>query len=209
VSLTENAAHFAKIRVLPVLTPISTASGTAISRVLFDAGLRMQEVTLRTQSGLDTIAALKQELPDLIVGAGSVLTPEMGEAAIHAGAHFLVSPGMNEVLLRFAGQCSVPFLPGVATVSEVMRVQDVGCTAVKLFPAETLGGMSFLQSVAGPLPSMKFCPTGGIDVGLAQGYLQLPNVLAVGGSWMAPNDLIRENRFDDIRRLAEQAAALR
>jgi 2-dehydro-3-deoxyphosphogluconate aldolase/(4S)-4-hydroxy-2-oxoglutarate aldolase len=209
MSLRENAAYFAQVRVLPVLTPTSAASGTAISRVLFDAGLCMQEITLRTQSGLDTIAALKQELPELILGAGSVLTPEMGQAAIQAGASFLVSPGTNEALLQYAVDCSVPFLLGVSTVSEIMRLLDFGCTAAKLFPAETLGGMSFLRSVAGPIPAMKFCPTGGIDANLAQGYLQLPNVLAVGGSWMASPDLIRENRLDGIRRLAKQAAALR
>jgi 2-dehydro-3-deoxyphosphogluconate aldolase / (4S)-4-hydroxy-2-oxoglutarate aldolase len=194
MSMNENAAYFAQVRVLPVLTPISSASGTAVSRVLFAAGLRMQEITLRTPSSLDTIAALKDELPALILGAGSVLTPEMGAAAIRAGARFLVSPGANEALLNFAVKCSVPFLPGV--------------TAAKLFPAEALGGITFLRSVAGPIPSMKFCPTGGIDVGLAPGYLQLPNVLGVGGSWMVPNDLVTENRFDDIRRLAEKAAAL-
>jgi 2-dehydro-3-deoxyphosphogluconate aldolase/(4S)-4-hydroxy-2-oxoglutarate aldolase len=208
MSLNENAAYFAQARVLPVLTPVSAASGTVVSCILFDAGLRMQEITLRTQSGLDTIAALKQELPELIVGAGSVLTREMGEAAIQAGARFLVSPGTTEGLLRFAMECSVPFLPGVATLSEMMRVLAFGCTAAKLFPAEPLGGVAFLSSVAAPLPLMKFCPTGGIDASLTPEYLQLANVLAVGGSWMAPNVLIGENRLAEIRRLAEQAAAL-
>jgi 2-dehydro-3-deoxyphosphogluconate aldolase / (4S)-4-hydroxy-2-oxoglutarate aldolase len=208
MSLNENAVYFARTRVLPVLTPISAASGTAISRILFDAGLRMQEITLRTQSGLDTIAALKQELPELIFGAGSILTPEMGEAAIQAGAQFLVSPGTSEALLQFAVECRVPFLPGVSTVSEIVRLMEIGCTTAKLFPVEALGGISFLRCVAGPLPSMKFCPTGGLDAELAPRYLQLPNVLAVGGSWMAPDELIRENQLDDIRRLAEYAAAL-
>ena len=208
MTLKENAAYFAQARVLPVLTPISAASGTAISRVLFDAGLRMQEITLRNPSGLETIVAIKREIPGLIIGAGSVLTPDMGEAAIQAGARFLVSPGTNDVLLQYAVRCRVPFLPGVATVSEVMRVLDSGCTAAKLFPAAALGGITFIRSVLGPLPFMKFCPTGGIDAALAPDYLQLDNVLAVGGSWMAPNDLIAANRFGDIRRLAEQAARL-
>jgi 2-dehydro-3-deoxyphosphogluconate aldolase/(4S)-4-hydroxy-2-oxoglutarate aldolase len=208
MSLNANAAYFSQASVLPVLTAMSAASGLAVSHVLFDAGLRIQEITLRTQSGFDTIAALKHELPELIVGAGSVLTPDMGKAAIQAGARFLVSPGTNEALLQFAMECSVPFLPGVATVSEIMRVLDAGCTAAKLFPAESLGGITFLRSVAGPIPTMKFCPTGGIDVGLAPRYLQLPNVLAVGGSWMAPKHLVKDNRLDDIRRLAEHAATL-
>jgi len=208
MSFAQNETYFSQARVIAVLTPASVASGVALSRVLFEAGLRMQEITLRTASGLETIAALKHQIPELIVGAGSVLTLEFGEAAIQAGARFLVSPGTTEALLQFAANCGVPFLPGVATVSEMMRVQALGCTAAKLFPVETLGGMAFVRAAAGPLPSMKFCPTGGIDAQLAPGYLQLANVLAVGGSWMVPNDLVTENRFEDIRRLAEQAAAL-
>lgn len=208
MTVQENETYFARARVLPVLTPISVGSGIAVSRILFDAGLRLQEITLRTELGLETIGALKQAVPDLIVGAGSVLSPELGEAAIRAGARFLVSPGTSEALLQFAHKCGVPFLPGVATVSEMMRVLALGCTVAKLYPAELLGGTAFLRSLQGPLASMKFCPTGGIDAGLAPRYLQLANVLAVGGSWMAPDDLVRENRVDDIRRLAEGAAAL-
>jgi 2-dehydro-3-deoxyphosphogluconate aldolase/(4S)-4-hydroxy-2-oxoglutarate aldolase len=208
MGLRENEGYFSQARVVPVLTPASVASGVAVSRVLFEAGLRMQEITLRTAAGLDTIAALKQQIPELIVGAGSVLTPELAVLAIRAGASFLVSPGTTEALLQFAENCALPFLPGVAIVSEMMHLQAMGCTTAKLFPAEPLGGVAFLRSVAGPLPSMRFCPTGGIDAELAREYLQLPNVLSVGGTWVASNKLVAENRFADIRRLAEQAAAL-
>jgi len=208
MSVQENEAFFSRARVVPVLTPESVAGGVAVSRVLFDAGLRMQEITLRTEWGLETIAAVTRELPGLIVGAGSVVTPALGEAAIQAGARFLVSPGTNDTLLQFATACRVAFLPGVSTVSEAMRVQALGCTAAKLFPADLLGGVAFLRSVAGPLPSMKFCPSGGIDAKVARDYLRLGNVLAVGGSWMAPAELIRQNRFTDIRQLAEEAASL-
>jgi 2-dehydro-3-deoxyphosphogluconate aldolase/(4S)-4-hydroxy-2-oxoglutarate aldolase len=208
MSLKENEEYFSRARVVPVLTPESVAGGVAVSRVLFEAGLRMQEITLRTEWGLDTIAALTRELPGLIVGAGSVFTPELGEAAIRAGAGFLVSPGTHDTLLQFAADCRVPFLPGVSTVSEAMRVLALGCTAAKLFPADLLGGAAFLRAVAGPLPFMKFCPSGGVDARIAPDYLRLANVLAVGGSWMAPAELIRQNRFDDIRQLAEQAASL-
>lgn len=208
MSLTDNETYFSRARVVPVLTPESVASGVAVSGVLFEAGLRMQEITLRTEWGLQTIAAVTREFPGLIVGAGSVVTPQLGEAAIQAGARFLVSPGTNDVLLQFAADCRVPFLPGVSTVSESMRVLALGCTAAKLFPADLLGGTTFLRSVAAPLPSMKFCPSGGIDARVAPDYLQLANVLAVGGSWMAPADLIRAKRFTDIRQLAEEAAAL-
>ena len=208
MSLKENETFFAQSPVLPVVTPNSAASGIAICRILFNAGLRVQEITLRTRSGLETIAALREEIPELIIGAGSVLTPEMGDAAIQEGAQFLVSPGTNDALLKFAATCSVPFLPGVATVSEMMLVLAMGCTTAKLFPADALGGVTFLRSIAGPLPSMKFCPAGGLDAKLATCYLQLSNVIAVAGSWMIPNDLVARNKFDDIRILADQAAAL-
>jgi 2-dehydro-3-deoxyphosphogluconate aldolase/(4S)-4-hydroxy-2-oxoglutarate aldolase len=208
MSLKENEAYFSRARVVPVLTPESLASGLAVSRVLFDAGLRMQEITLRTEWGLETIAAVTRELPGLIVGAGSVITPQLGDAAIQAGARFLVSPGTNDRLLQFAADCRVPFLPGVSTVSEAMRVLELGCTAAKLFPVDALGGATFLRSMAGPLPSMKFCPSGGIDARIARDYLRLANVLAVGGSWMAPSELVRQNRLSEIRQLAEAAASL-
>jgi 2-dehydro-3-deoxyphosphogluconate aldolase/(4S)-4-hydroxy-2-oxoglutarate aldolase len=209
MSFTENEAYFSLTRVIPILTPASVASGVAVSRILFEAGLRFQEITLRTAPGLETIAALKRELPELIVGAGSVLTPTMGETAIQAGAHFLVSPGTTQALLQFAEHCSVPFLPGVSTVSEIMRVQALNCAVAKLFPVQLLGGVIFLQSLAGLLPSLKFCPTGGIDAQLAPTYLRLNNVLAIGGSWMAPGELIAKGGWAELRRLAEQGAALR
>ena len=208
MSLQGNAAYFSQVRVIPVLTPESVASALALSRVLFEAGLRMHEITLRTEWGLEAIAALKRELPEMIVGAGSVITPELGEAAMHAGARFLVSPGTNDALLEFAADCRVPFLPGVSTVSESMRVLALGCSAAKLFPADSLGGVAFLRSLAAPLPAMKFCPSGGMDAQVAPSYLQLANVIAIGGSWMAPADLVREKRFAAIRSLAEAAAAL-
>ncbi len=208
MSLKDNEAYFSRARVVPVLTPESVASGIAVSRVLFEAGLRLQEITLRTECGLETIAALTRELPGLIVGAGSVVTPQLGEAAIQAGAQFLVSPGAHDALLEFAADCRVPFLPGVATVSESMRAMALGCRAVKLFPADVLGGAALLRAMAGPLPSMKFCPSGGIDARVAPDYLRLANVIAVGGSWMAPVELIRQNQFADIGKLAKEAAAL-
>ena len=208
MSLKDNETYFSQVRVIAVLTPESVASALALSRVLLDAGLRMHEITLRTDCGLEAIAALTRELPGLIVGAGSVITPALGEAAIHAGARFLVSPGTNDALLQFAADCSVPFLPGVSTVSEAMRVLALGCSAAKLFPADVLGGIAFLRSLAGPLAAMKFCPSGGMDAQVAPGYLRLSNVLAIGGSWMAPADLVREKRFAEIGRLAQAAAAL-
>jgi len=208
VSFAENEVFFSKSRVIPVLTPQSVDEGVAVSRALFEGGLHLHEITLRTPAGLQTIAALKKETPGLIVGAGSVLTPEMGQAAIAAGASFLVSPGTTEALLDFAAACPIPFLPGVGSVSEAMRLLAMGCTMAKLFPAEPLGGVRFLQAISGPLRSMKFCPTGGITAANALEYLKLANVTAVGGSWMAPGDLVKAKDFSGIRRLAEQVASL-
>ena len=208
MSFAENERFFSRSRVIPVLTPQSVEEGVAVSRALFDGGLRLHEITLRTAAGIETIAALKKEIPDLIVGAGSILTPELGQAAIEAGASFLVSPGATDALLDFAAACQIPFLPGAGSVSEAMRLLAMGCTMAKLFPAEPLGGVRFLQAIVGPLPRMKFCPTGGITAANAPDYLKLANVAAVGGSWMVPNDLVKAKDFPGIRRLGEQAASL-
>jgi 2-dehydro-3-deoxyphosphogluconate aldolase/(4S)-4-hydroxy-2-oxoglutarate aldolase len=201
-------SSFPAARVIPILTPSTAAAGVAVSRILFEAGLSVQEITMRNPSGLETIRALRRDLPDVVVGAGSVLTPRSGEDAIQAGARFLVSPGTTEPLLQFAVNCAVPFLPGVGSVSEIMRVQALGCELAKLFPVRALGGIGFLRSVVGPLPSMKFCPTGDIDAEVAADYLALTNVAAVAGSWMAPKELVDQGRYADIHRLAVQAAAL-
>jgi 2-dehydro-3-deoxyphosphogluconate aldolase / (4S)-4-hydroxy-2-oxoglutarate aldolase len=208
VSFADNERFFSKSRVIPVLTPQSVEEGVNVSRALFEGGLRLHEITLRTAAGIETITALRKKIPDLVVGAGSVLTAELGQAAIAAGANFLVSPGTTEALLDFAATCAIPFLPGAGSVSEAMRLLAMGCTMIKLFPAEPLGGVRFLQAISGPLPPMKFCPTGGIHAANAPDYLKLANVTAVGGSWMAPGDLVKAKDFSGIRRLAEQAASL-
>ena len=208
MSLADNERFFSKSRVIPVLTPQAAAEGVAVSRALFEGGLHLHEVTLRTPAGIETIAALRKEIPDLIVGAGSVLTAELGQRAIAAGASFLVSPGTTDALLDFAAACPVPFLPGAGSVSEAMFLLASGCRLAKFFPAEPLGGVQFLQAVAGPLTAMKFCPTGGVTAQNAPDYLKLANVTAVGGSWMAPHDLVKTKDFAAIRRLAEQASSL-
>jgi 2-dehydro-3-deoxyphosphogluconate aldolase/(4S)-4-hydroxy-2-oxoglutarate aldolase len=208
MSFAQNATYFSTTRVIPVLTASSVSTCTEVSRVLFESGLRVQEITLRNSFGLETVAALRSQIPELTVGVGSILTPRQGEQAIAAGAQFLVSPGSTEELLQFAVNCSIPFLPGVATVSEVLRVKELGCDVAKLFPAQILGGTVFLRSLSGPLPFMKFCPTGGIDASLAPQYLALPNVVTVGGSWMAPSNLVSQGKFSEIRGLGELAASL-
>jgi 2-dehydro-3-deoxyphosphogluconate aldolase/(4S)-4-hydroxy-2-oxoglutarate aldolase len=206
MSLIGNAAYFSQARVIPVLSVSSVAAGVEISRVLFEAGLRFQEVTLRTEWGLATIAAIRRELPQVVVGAGTVLSPDLGQAALDAGASFLVSPGTPEGLLRFAAECAPPFLPGAATAAELMRLMLEGCTAAKVFPVESLGGVSYIKALSAPLGAIKLCPSGGVTARNASNYLALANVLSVAGSWMISGDA--PQRTSELTRLARQAAAL-
>jgi len=206
MSVIGNAAYFSQARVVPVLSVSSVAAGVETSRVLFEAGLRFQEVTLRTEWGLATIAAIRRELPQVVVGAGTVLNPDLGQAALDAGASFLVSPGTPEGLLQFAAQCAPPFLPGAATVAELMRLMLEGCTAAKVFPVESLGGVSYIKALSGPLGAIKLCPSGGVTARNASHYLALDNVLSVAGSWMISRDA--PQRTSELTRLARQAAAL-
>ena len=206
MSVIGNAAYFSQARVIPVLSVSSVAAGVETSRVLFEAGLRFQEVTLRTEWGLATIAAIRRELPQVVVGAGTVLSPELGQAALDAGASFLVSPGTPEGLLQFAAQCAPPFLPGAATAAELMRLMLEGCTAAKVFPVESLGGVSYIKALSGPLGAIKLCPSGGVTARNASNYLALDNVLSVAGSWMISRDA--PQRTSELTRLARQAAAL-
>lgn len=206
MSVDGNRAYFSQTRVIPILTVSSVATGVETSRVLFEAGLRFQEVTLRTEWGLATIAAIRRELPQVVVGAGTVLSPDLGQAALDAGASFLVSPGTPDGLLQFAARCETPFLPGAATAAELMRLMMEGCTAAKVFPVESLGGVSYIKALSGPLGAIKLCPSGGVNAQNASDYLASENVLCVAGSWMIPGDA--PQRTNELTRLARQAAAL-
>ncbi|MCC3773102.1 bifunctional 4-hydroxy-2-oxoglutarate aldolase/2-dehydro-3-deoxy-phosphogluconate aldolase, partial [Streptomyces sp. UNOC14_S4] len=178
-------------------------------RALVAGGLASVEVTLRTAGALEAIRAVAAEVPEAVVGAGSVLTPDQATAAVEAGARFLVSPGWTERLLKTARGTGVPFLPGVSTASEVMTLLERGVREMKFFPAEASGGVAFLKSLAGPLPSARFCPTGGIGPDSAPAYLALPNVGCVGGTWMLPADAIARRDWTRVTALARAAAALR
>jgi 2-dehydro-3-deoxyphosphogluconate aldolase/(4S)-4-hydroxy-2-oxoglutarate aldolase len=176
--------------VVPVVTIRNLADAVPLARALTAGGLLAIEVTLRTDCALDAIRAIATEAPDIIVGAGTVLTPKDLEAAADAGARFAISPGTTPALLS-AGACGpIPYLPAVATASEVMDGLAAGYDRFKLFPAVAAGGMALLKSFAGPFPQAKFCPTGGISLESAPGFLALPNVICVGGSWMVPDDLV-------------------
>jgi len=195
--------------VIPVLTVRDAADGVAQARALVAGGLYAIEVTLRTAGALAAISAIRQEVPRAVVGAGTVLTPEHIAQACAAGAAFLVSPGASPRLAQAASGAPVPFLPGIATATEAMALMELGFAAMKLFPAEAVGGAKLLASLAGPLPDLRFCPTGGIDLAKAPSYLALPNVVCVGGSWMLPKAALAAGNYATVESLSREASALR
>ncbi|WP_293759569.1 bifunctional 4-hydroxy-2-oxoglutarate aldolase/2-dehydro-3-deoxy-phosphogluconate aldolase [uncultured Aquitalea sp.] len=194
--------------VVPVIVVNDAAVAVDLARALVDGGIRVLEVTLRTKAALAAMRRMRDEVPDAIVGAGTLRNRAQLEAAIDAGAQFGVSPGLTPELASAARNSQMTLIPGVATPSEAMRAQDEGFDILKLFPAEAVGGIKLLKSLAGPLPDLRFCPTGGIDLVKASDYLALPNVLAVGGSWLTPDDAIANRDWARITELARQASGL-
>jgi 2-dehydro-3-deoxyphosphogluconate aldolase / (4S)-4-hydroxy-2-oxoglutarate aldolase len=194
--------------VIPVVTIEHERDAVPLARALAEGGLSVIEVALRTPAAIAAIAAIARELPQVIVGAGTLTRAADVAAAVHVGARFLVSPGTTPELAAAALAAELPYLPGVATPSEVMAARALGICVMKLFPAEALGGIAFLRALAPVFPGVAFCPTGGIGERIVADYLALPNVPMVGGSWMAPPDAIAAGDWARIRRLAERAAAL-
>ena len=201
-------ASFRGVAVVPVLTIDREDDALPLARALFDGGLRLIEVTLRTPAAPAAIAAIARELPQIVVGAGTVQRPADVVQACAAGAQFLVSPGMTAELAAAALSTALPYLPGVATPSEVMAARDIGISFLKLFPAEAVGGLALLRALAPVFSGIAFCPTGGIDERSARAYLALPNVPMVGGSWMAPKEAVAAGDWARVRRLAERARTI-
>jgi 2-dehydro-3-deoxyphosphogluconate aldolase/(4S)-4-hydroxy-2-oxoglutarate aldolase len=199
---------FRDVAVIPVLTIERREDAVPLACALLEGGLPVIEVTLRTPAALAAIAAIAGEVPQVVVGAGTVQRPADVVQACMAGARFLVSPGMTPELAAAALATELPYLPGVATPSEVMTARDLGISFLKLFPAEAVGGLALLQALAPVFPGIAFCPTGGIDERSAANYLALPNVPMVGGSWMAPREAVAAGDWATIRRMAERAAAI-
>jgi 2-dehydro-3-deoxyphosphogluconate aldolase/(4S)-4-hydroxy-2-oxoglutarate aldolase len=195
--------------VIPVLVIEDEADAAPLARALAAGGVRALEVTLRTPAALAAIHAIAAEVPEATVGAGTVLNGRDLDAAVEAGARFIVSPGLTEGLAKAAVAARLPFLPGVATASEVMQGLDLGLSRFKFFPAETSGGAAAVAAFAGPFPTLRFCPTGGICAANAGDYLRLSNVACVGGSWLAPRDLVRAGEWAKIEALARAASGLR
>jgi 2-dehydro-3-deoxyphosphogluconate aldolase / (4S)-4-hydroxy-2-oxoglutarate aldolase len=194
--------------VIPVLTVERVDDAVPLAQALVAGGLRALEVTLRTPAALNVIAAMS-DVAGAVVGAGTVLNGKDVDAAFAAGARFIVSPGLSESVVEHAANAGVPVLPGVATSSELMHGLDLGLTHFKFFPAEQAGGLPLLKAFAGPFAHCRFCPTGGVTAERALEYLALPNVLCVGGSWIATPELIRAGDWREIEARAAIAAALR
>lgn len=195
--------------VMPVMVINQLDQAVPLAKALVDGGLKVLEITLRTPVALDAIRKIKAEVPGAIVGAGTIINTETLHQAIDAGAEFIVSPGVTDTLIAAALKTGVPILPGVATSSEVMKLLEMGITAMKFFPAEAAGGIPMLKSFGGPLPQVTFCPTGGVNPKNAPEYLALKNVACVGGSWMAPAELVDAGDWDEIQRRAAEAAGLK
>ncbi|MBL8552538.1 MAG: bifunctional 4-hydroxy-2-oxoglutarate aldolase/2-dehydro-3-deoxy-phosphogluconate aldolase [Hyphomonadaceae bacterium] len=195
---------FAAAKIIPLVTLDDADDAVPMAKALMAGGLNVLEVTLRTPASLAALEKIAK-VDGAIVGAGTVLSAADVESASEAGAQFLISPGFRGRLARAAADARLPFLPGVATATEIMRARDVGLSLLKFFPAEAAGGAKSVKAFAGPFPGVRFCPTGGVDAGNARDYLNLPNVVCVGGSWMTPRDAIAAKDWAKITALAKAA----
>lgn len=195
-------------RIVPVIQLDQAENATPLAQALIRGGLPCAEITFRTEAAAASIAAVSAAYPDMFVGAGTILTAEQADAAIQAGARFLVSPGFNPAVVEHCLQKGYPILPGVCTPSEVERALSYGLTRLKFFPAEAAGGVAMIRAMAAPYGMVRFMPTGGINPRNVREYLACPAVFACGGSWMVPQDKINAGRFAEIEQLTAQAAAL-
>lgn len=196
-------------RVIPVVVIDRAADAVPLARALLAGGVDTMEITLRTPDALAAIRSVAEQVPDMAVGAGTIVRPEQATEAVSAGAAFLVSPGCTPTLMEALLDQAVPILPGAATASEVMAVLEYGVNEMKFFPAAAVGGPQALRALASPLPEATFCPTGGIDRVTATGYLALPNVACVGGSWLTPSDLVTSQNWAAITALASDTGGFK
>lgn len=195
--------------VIPVIVLTELAQAVPLARALVAGGIRMLEVTLRTPVALAAIEAIGKEVPEAVVGAGTVRSAADAQAAAMAGARFAVSPGYTHAVGKACHELGLALLPGVATGGEIMAAQEDGYSALKFFPAVPAGGTAMLKAWQGPFNEVKFCPTGGVHAGNAAQFLALANVACVGGSWLTPADAVAKGDWDTVTRLAREAAGLR
>ena len=195
--------------VMPVIVIDNAKDAVPLADALLAGGIEAIEITLRTEAALDAMQAISQARPNMVVGAGTILNPENARDAKTAGAKFAVSPGATDKVLSGCRNVDLPLLPGAATVSEMMALSEQGYDVLKFFPASAAGGLPLLKSLISPLPHLTFCPTGGITQDTAPDWLALANIACVGGSWIAPQNLISEGKFDEIQTRAAAAQSLR
>jgi 2-dehydro-3-deoxyphosphogluconate aldolase/(4S)-4-hydroxy-2-oxoglutarate aldolase len=210
--MSQKKAHLLPILrgqpVIPVLLVEKLDDAAPLARALVRGGIKAVEVTLRTPAALDCIRAIADTVPEVTVGAGTVLDATQFEAAEKAGAQFIVSPGLTAQLIEKADASRVPLLPGAITPGEIMAAREKGYDILKFFPAEQAGGMDYVKALASPFAGVTFCPTGGISLSTAARWLALPNVICVGGSWLAPRKLIQAGQWDAITALATETSQL-
>ncbi len=204
MKLTEVVGRISASRLVPVVVVHDAHDAPPLAEALKAGGLGCAEITFRSAAAVEAIRAMAQD-PDMVVGAGTVLRPAQLEEALDAGAKFIVTPGFSAEVVKLARAASVPVFPGVATPTEIQMALEEGVEDVKFFPAEAMGGVVTLKALAGPFPTVRFIPTGGINAGRLVQYLELKSVLAVGGSWMVAPDLLADGRFDEVRRLTAEA----
>ena len=197
-----------RVPVIPVVVLDDVAQAVPVAEALVAGGVPVIELTLRTPVALTCLEQIATHVPDILVGAGTILTPDQAKDAVSAGAQFLVSPGTTDTLVSAMQDTGLPHLPGASTVSEVLRLLELGYTELKLFPAEVSGGVAFLKAIGAPVPQARFCPTGGITELTAPSYLGLPNVGCVGGTWMTPADALRDHDWARVTRLASDSTYL-
>lgn len=192
-------------KIIPVITIYDLKTSVDLAKALWDGGIKILEITLRTNEAIKAIELIANEVPQVTVGAGTVLNSKMLEEVKNAGAKFAISPGLNSIFAKEAQNIDITLIPGVATASEVMLALQYGYRNLKFFPAEAAGGITMLKSLSAPFSDVKFCPTGGINLDNMKNYLNLNNVLCVGGSWLSPKELILEKQWNKITQIAKQS----
>ncbi|MFN0110524.1 MAG: bifunctional 4-hydroxy-2-oxoglutarate aldolase/2-dehydro-3-deoxy-phosphogluconate aldolase [Blastocatellia bacterium] len=193
---------------IPVVAIPQVEYALPLAEALLAGGLPCAEITFRTAAAAESIAQIKQRFPELLLGAGTVLTTAQVDAALNAGAEFIVSPGSNPTTIAYCQQKGVPIFPGVCTPTEIEMNLEQGINVMKFFPAEPAGGVKFLKAICAPYKDVRFIPTGGIEIKNIGDYLAIPNVVACGGSWMVKPELMKENNFAEVQRLAAEAIKL-
>lgn len=197
-----------EIGIVPVVVINDAEDALPLAKALVNGGLPCAEVTFRTEAAAESIRIMSEAYPDLLVGAGTVLTKEQVDTAIESGAKFIVSPGLNPNIVSYVLEKGIPMVPGTCTPSDIERALELGLTEVKFFPAEASGGLNMIKALSGPYVNVSFMPTGGLNTDNVKDYLANPKIFCCGGTWIAKADLLKEKKFDEIERLVKEAAEI-